>query len=62
MPGPVLIPQGWSEERWQRLVPRIPLQKLGTAEDVARAVVYLMKEDYITGQVIGVDGGSSLVR
>lgn len=62
MPGAVLIPQGWSEERWQSLAAKIPLQKLGTAEDVARAVVYLMKEDYITGQMIGVDGGSSLTH
>lgn len=62
MPGAVLIPQGWDEERWQRLARRIPLQKLGTAEDVARAVIFLMKEDYVTGQVIGVDGGSSLAR
>lgn len=62
MPGAVLIPQGWSEDRWQGLADRIPLKRLGTPEDVARAVVYLMKEDFITGQVIGVDGGSTLVR
>jgi len=62
MPGAVLIPQGWDEARWQNLAHQIPLQKLGTAEDVARAVVYLMKEDFITGQMIGVDGGSSLTR
>jgi NAD(P)-dependent dehydrogenase (short-subunit alcohol dehydrogenase family) len=62
MPGAVLIPQGWEEERWQSLADTIPLKKLGTPEDVARAVVYLMKEDFITGQVIGVDGGSTLAR
>jgi pteridine reductase len=62
MPGAVLIPQGWDEERWLRLADTIPLKKLGTPEDVARAVVYLMKEDFITGQVIGVDGGSTLAR
>ncbi len=61
-PGAVLIPQGWSEERWQRLAQRIPLRRLGTAEDVARAVVFLMREDYLTGQSIGVDGGSLLAR
>ena len=60
VPGAVLIPQGWSQAQWLALKDGIPLNKLGTAEDVARAVVYLMKEDFITGQFIGVDGGSSL--
>jgi NAD(P)-dependent dehydrogenase (short-subunit alcohol dehydrogenase family) len=60
LPGAVLKPPNWAEERWQSLAGSVPLRKLGTAEDVARAVVYLAKEDYITGQMIVVDGGSSL--
>ena len=38
---------------------QIPLNKMGTAEDVAKVVKFLASEDssYITGQVIGVDGG-----
>jgi NAD(P)-dependent dehydrogenase (short-subunit alcohol dehydrogenase family) len=60
LPGPVLIPQGWSEERWQRLAATTPLKRLGTPADVARAVAFLMKEDFITGQVIVVDGGRTL--
>lgn len=37
----------------------IPLERLGTAEDVARAVAFLASDDaaYITGQVLQVDGG-----
>ena len=37
----------------------IPLKKLGTAEDVAKVVKFLASDDsnYITGQVINVDGG-----
>jgi NAD(P)-dependent dehydrogenase (short-subunit alcohol dehydrogenase family) len=62
LPGAVLKPPTWTEERWQSLTPSVPLKKLGTAEDVARAVVYLVKEEYITGQMIVVDGGSSLHR
>jgi pteridine reductase len=61
LPGPVLIPQGWDEARWQRLAESTPLKRLGSPEDVARAVVYLMKEDYITGQMIVVDGGRTLI-
>jgi pteridine reductase len=60
LPGAVLKPPNWTEERWQQIIPLVPLKKLGTAEDVARAVVYLVKEEYITGQMIVVDGGSSL--
>ena len=38
---------------------KIPLQRMGTPEDVAKAVVFLASEnaDYITGQVLNVDGG-----
>lgn len=60
LPGAVLKPPDWEEDRWQRLDETIPLKRLVTAEDVARAVIYLMKEEFITGQSIVVDGGSSL--
>jgi 3-oxoacyl-[acyl-carrier protein] reductase len=38
---------------------QIPMQKLGQPEDVAAAVVFLSspESDYITGQVINVNGG-----
>lgn len=60
LPGAVLKPPDWEDDRWQRLDQTIPLQKLGTADDVAHAVVFLMNEDFITGQSIVVDGGSTL--
>ena len=34
-----------------------PLQRLGTPEDVAEAVRYLLKAQFVTGQVLSVDGG-----
>ena len=60
LPGPVLMPPDADPERWQRLENRIPLKRQGNPEDVARAVLYLMKEDYITGHVLVVDGGKSI--
>jgi 3-oxoacyl-[acyl-carrier protein] reductase len=37
----------------------IPMKRLGTPEDVANAVAFLLSEDasYITGQVLSVNGG-----
>jgi NAD(P)-dependent dehydrogenase (short-subunit alcohol dehydrogenase family) len=60
LPGAVLIPPGWAAERWQNLADKTPLKRPGAPEDVSRAVVYLMEEEFITGQKIVVDGGSTL--
>ncbi len=60
LPGPVLMPEGGDEERWKRLEKNTPLKRLGSPDDVARAVVYLMKEEFITGQVLVVDGGRTI--
>jgi 3-oxoacyl-[acyl-carrier protein] reductase len=46
-------------EQAEALRARIPLGRLGSVEDVARTVRFLASDDaaYITGQVIGVNGG-----
>ncbi|HEY82101.1 MAG TPA: 3-oxoacyl-ACP reductase FabG [Dehalococcoidia bacterium] len=51
--------QKLGEEQRQELLKRIPLGFLGTPRDVAEAVAFLASEEarYITGQVLGVDGG-----
>lgn len=43
----------------QKIVDRAPIQRMGTADEVAKAVGFLCSDDasYITGQVLGVDGG-----
>jgi len=56
-PGVVLLPDSWGEEDAARLRATTPLQRLGTPEDVAGAVVYLLEADYVTGEVLTVDGG-----
>jgi NAD(P)-dependent dehydrogenase (short-subunit alcohol dehydrogenase family) len=61
IPGPVLKPDEYSDERWAKSAARVPLKRTGMAEDVARAVAYLASEDYITGAVLHVDGGDSVV-
>ncbi len=51
-----------SSQLQQKILERIPLGYFGTPEDVAGVVAFLASEDarYVTGQVIGIDGGLSL--
>jgi NAD(P)-dependent dehydrogenase (short-subunit alcohol dehydrogenase family) len=56
-PGPVLLPDGWSEELARRSTARTLLRRVGTPEDVSRAVRFLLESDYITGETLFVDGG-----
>jgi NAD(P)-dependent dehydrogenase (short-subunit alcohol dehydrogenase family) len=61
LPGPVMAPPGMPDERWQQIGrDQTLLQRVGNAEDVARAVVYLARESYITGSLIYVNGGEHL--
>ena len=46
-----------SEEEMKELIEQTPLGRLGTAQDVADAAVYLASAGFVTGQVLGVDGG-----
>lgn len=56
-PGTVLPPETMSAEAVERLVSRTPLGRVGSAEDVADAVVYLARAPYVTGVELLVDGG-----
>ncbi len=56
-PGAVLLPDEWDSEVSRRFAGTTPLGRLGAAEDVAQAVVYLCEAQYVTGEVIIVDGG-----
>ena len=60
LPGPVLRDSGTSEERWQEIGAALPIGHTGEPGDVARAVVYLCSEDFVTGTVIEVNGGETL--
>ncbi len=60
-PGPVLKPDEMSNARWQELGAALPLQHCGNAEDVARSVIFLLENDFITGETLVVDGGNQLI-
>ena len=59
-PGLILPPPGKDESYIDRMVHTVPLQKHGNPEDVSDAILYLLKSDFVTGQVIYVDGGRHL--
>lgn len=59
-PGPVLLPDTWDETQRNRAARSTLLGRVGRAEDVAAAVVYLASADYVTGVVLPVDGGHRL--
>ena len=59
-PGLILPPPGRDETYLDRMAQSLPLRKHGSAEDVAEAVVYLLKSDFVTGEIIHVDGGHHL--
>ena len=59
-PGPVLPPEELDADERGKLAEMTALKKLGTPEDVARTVLFLLESDYITGETIVVDGGKLL--
>jgi pteridine reductase len=57
-PGTVLAPEAMGAEEREALRQKIPLQRFGHPEDVAETVRFLLTgPDFITGQVVAVDGG-----
>jgi len=56
-PGTIQFP---GEPPDQDYIKRVPLHRTGTGEDIADAVMYFATADFITGQVIAVDGGRTL--
>ena len=53
--GKTALPEDWK----QRILPHIPLHRIGSVDDIAEAAVFLCSDQsaYMTGQIINVDGG-----
>ena len=57
-PGAVLVPEAYDAEERDRLARAAPLRRLGSPTDVTEALLYLLERaDYVTGEVLAVDGG-----
>ena len=56
-PGPVLFPDVYTDEQKKTAIERTLLKRAGSPQDIVNAVVFLIENDYITGELIHVDGG-----
>jgi 3-oxoacyl-[acyl-carrier protein] reductase len=56
-PGPILAPPGTSEEEIAAVEKAAPLGRWGGPEPIAAAVRFLVTTDFVTGEVVRVDGG-----
>lgn len=59
-PGTVLLPENCSEEKRRWAEGNSLLKRIGSPLDVARTMVFLIENDFVTGAVYFVDGGRSL--
>ncbi len=64
-PGVNILPdangdQALNQIQEKQIIDSIPMQRIGTPEDIAQTILYLTQADYVTGQIITVDGGRSL--
>ncbi len=59
-PGPILAPPDLSEAELAEVMAATPLARWGGAEEIAKAALFLIETDFITGESIRVDGGRHL--
>jgi NAD(P)-dependent dehydrogenase (short-subunit alcohol dehydrogenase family) len=59
-PGPILKPADLSDEENAEVMKNTPLERWGGAEEITKAVLYLLDSDFVTGQILVVDGGRSI--
>jgi pteridine reductase len=59
-PGAVLLPEGIGTDHAEEILEAIPMKRIGSPDDVAEAILYLLHAPYVTGTILTVDGGRSL--
>lgn len=59
-PGPIIPAQGMTQKQVQEVVRLTPLKKWGGADEIAKAVIFLIETEFVTGECIRVDGGRHL--
>jgi NAD(P)-dependent dehydrogenase (short-subunit alcohol dehydrogenase family) len=59
-PGPILAPPGFTKEAEREVMKATPLGRWGGPDEVARAVLFLIETEFVTGECLRVDGGRHL--
>jgi NAD(P)-dependent dehydrogenase (short-subunit alcohol dehydrogenase family) len=59
-PGPIRPPADFTPEESARVISATPLGRWGGAEEIAKAVLFLIETEFVTGECIRVDGGRHL--
>lgn len=59
-PGAIIWADSEDDTAREEIISKIPLKKIGHPNDIAEAVIFLAKSNYITGQTLNVDGGRSI--
>lgn len=59
-PGPILAPPGMGDQEQREVMRATPLGRWGGAEEIARAVLFLIETEFVTGETLRVDGGRHL--
>jgi NAD(P)-dependent dehydrogenase (short-subunit alcohol dehydrogenase family) len=59
-PGPILAPPDLSADELAEVMDATPLARWGGAEEIAKAALFLIETDFVTGESIRVDGGRHL--
>ena len=61
-PGAILEPPNveWTSEQKNKIINSVPMARMGTEKDIVDAAIYLSEAEYVTGQILNIDGGKSL--
>ena len=61
-PGAILEPPNveWTTEQKNNIINAVPMKRMGTEKDIVDAAIYLSEAEYVTGQILNIDGGKSL--
>jgi len=59
-PGMILPPPGKDQAYLERWAQKIPAQRIGSPEEIARTMLFLLRSDFVTGELIHVTGGEHL--
>lgn len=60
-PGAILPPPGRGQEYLEQLAAKIPVRRVGSPMEIAKALIYLVRSDFVSGETIFVTGGEHLV-